>query len=176
MKARTALHAAAVSLVLAFPLPSLAAFDAFLKIDGVDGESKDDKHKDQIEIASWSFGASTRTATSGQSASRVCLSEIALVKPVDKSSPLLLGAAMTGTRYKEAIFYVRKSGNERAQEFLVIKMTDVMVSSVSHTSTEGAVLYESLSLAFNMMTLSYKQQADDGSLLPAVQTTVSGKC
>jgi len=35
-----------------------ASADYFLKIDGVDGESSDDKHKNQIDILSWSWGAS----------------------------------------------------------------------------------------------------------------------
>ncbi|EBR8672703.1 type VI secretion system tube protein Hcp, partial [Salmonella enterica subsp. enterica serovar Heidelberg str. CFSAN001902] len=29
------------------------AYDIFLKIDGIDGESMDDKHKNEIEVLSW---------------------------------------------------------------------------------------------------------------------------
>ena len=32
------------------------AVDYFLKIDGIDGESQDDKHKDWIEVLSFSWG------------------------------------------------------------------------------------------------------------------------
>ena len=39
------------------PVP--AAFDAFLEIKGIDGESTADKHKGQIEIESWSWGATS---------------------------------------------------------------------------------------------------------------------
>lgn len=40
------------------PAAALAASaDYFLKIEGVDGESKDDKHKGQIETSSYSWGA-----------------------------------------------------------------------------------------------------------------------
>ena len=34
----------------------MAHVDYFLKIEGVDGESTDDKHKGEIELESWSFG------------------------------------------------------------------------------------------------------------------------
>ncbi len=41
----------------------MAAIDYFLKIDGIDGESQDDKHKNEIDLDSWSWGArSTRNA------------------------------------------------------------------------------------------------------------------
>ncbi|GAO92520.1 hypothetical protein PSA5_07405 [Pseudomonas syringae pv. actinidiae] len=38
------------------------AFDAFLKIDGIPGESLDDKFKDWIEILSYTHGATQATS------------------------------------------------------------------------------------------------------------------
>ena len=35
----------------------MAAADYFLKIDGIEGESKADKHKDEIDLQSFSWGA-----------------------------------------------------------------------------------------------------------------------
>lgn len=169
-----ALRALAVAAMLALPLPSIAAFDAFLKLDGIEGESTDDKHKGEIVIESWSFGAASRTLANGIASSRPCLSDISFVKPVDKATPALLGAAMTGARIATAVLTARKSG-ERPVEYLIVTMKDVMVSSVNHTSG-GDVPMEGLSLAYASMTLAYIGQKADGSLLPAVQTTVSGKC
>ena len=40
----------------------MAVVDYFLKIDGIDGESSDDKHKNEIQVESWSFGE-TQTGT-----------------------------------------------------------------------------------------------------------------
>ncbi len=34
----------------------MALFDAFLKIEGIDGESADSKHKGEIELLSFSWG------------------------------------------------------------------------------------------------------------------------
>ena len=42
----------------------MAAFDYFLKLDGIPGESIDDKHKGEIDVLSWSWGESQRAAAS----------------------------------------------------------------------------------------------------------------
>lgn len=34
----------------------MATVDYFLKIDGIDGESTDNKHKNEIDVLSWSWG------------------------------------------------------------------------------------------------------------------------
>ena len=35
----------------------MASTDFFLKIDGIPGESADGKHKEEIDLESWSWGA-----------------------------------------------------------------------------------------------------------------------
>jgi type VI secretion system secreted protein Hcp len=170
------LSSLAASLMLALPLTSIAAVDAFLKLDGIDGESTDDKHKDEIVIESWSFGA-TQTLSSagaGRASGKSCLSDISMVKYVDKASPLLLSAAVLGQHIPTAVMKVRKGGKEQ-QDYLIVTMKDVLVSSVSQSGA-GELPMESLSLNFSSLTLSYKPQKADGSLDKAVETTVSGRC
>src|SRR5512141_296981 len=70
------------------------AFDAFLKIDGVPGESSDDKHKDWIEVLSYSWGVSQPSSGSastagGATAERANFSDFSVVKALDKASPKL---------------------------------------------------------------------------------------
>ena len=50
----------------------MAVVDYFLKIDGIDGEAQDAKHKNEIDIESWSFGAtnSGTMASAGGARSR----------------------------------------------------------------------------------------------------------
>ncbi|HVK07419.1 MAG TPA: type VI secretion system tube protein Hcp, partial [Gemmataceae bacterium] len=54
------------------------ASDYLLELDGVKGESKDDAHKETIEIASWSLGASNPTSvgSAGMSAGKVSFSDL----------------------------------------------------------------------------------------------------
>ena len=70
------------------------AFDAFLKIDGVPGESTDDKHKDWIEVLSFNFGESqpssaTASSAGGATTERVNFQDFGVVKHIDKSTPKL---------------------------------------------------------------------------------------
>ena len=82
------------------------AFDTFLKIDGIEGESTDDKHKGWIEILSYSWGESqmvSRTASSsgGGTSARVDMQDLSVVKTLDKSSPLICLACAEGKHIKE---------------------------------------------------------------------------
>jgi type VI secretion system secreted protein Hcp len=43
----------------------MAAVDYFLKIDGIEGESLDEKHKGEIDVLSWSWGESQEGPTTG---------------------------------------------------------------------------------------------------------------
>ena len=81
------------------------AFDAFLKIDGIPGESTDDKHKDWIEVLSFSHGVSQRASGSastagGATAERADFADFSIVKALDKASPKIFEASATGKHLK----------------------------------------------------------------------------
>jgi len=108
------------------------AFDAFLKLDGIKGESLDSKHKGEIDILSFAFGAAqtgTQASGGGGGAGKVQIFDMNFVKKVDASSPLLFLNCASGTHIKEANLTVRKAGGQQL-EYLKIKLTDVLVSSV----------------------------------------------
>ena len=70
----------------------------------------------------------------------------------------------TGEHIKDATITVRKAG-KGSQEYLVIKMMDVLVTSVSTSlSVEGDGAVEGVALAFAKVDLEYKPQKPDGSL------------
>lgn len=167
----------AVSLALVFPATSLAAaVDYFLKIDGIEGESTDDRHKNEIDVESWSLGVAVKTATAtggGGGAGAPCLSPIAVVKKVDKASPLLFQAAAVGKHIKEATLTARKAGKDQ-QEYYVVKFQDLLVSSVQTGGATGSDLpTESISLNYASMTVTYKPQKADGSLGDPVVATIA---
>src|SRR5450759_2120600 len=106
-------------------------FDAFLKVDGMEGESPDSKHSKEIQLLSFSFGATQATSSQtggGMGAGKVSMHDLHVVKNVDKSSPKLFLACCTGQAIKSAVLTVRKAGGEQ-QDYLVVKLTDLMVSS-----------------------------------------------
>jgi len=143
------------------------AADIYLKLGDIKGESTDDKHKDEIDILAWSWGVSNPTSMAsggGGGVGKVNFQDIHFTHYVDKATPNLMKMCATGEHIKEATLTQRKQGKGQ-QEFLVIKLSDVMVSSVSPGGSEaGTAPLESVSLAFAKVALEYKAQKPDGSL------------
>jgi type VI secretion system secreted protein Hcp len=107
------------------------AVDFYLKIDSIDGESQDSKHKNEIEILSWSWGATNRgTAATGggMGQGKVAMRDIFFVKGIDKASAKLMLACASGQHIKSAVLVCRKAGKEQ-QEYLKLTFSDVLVSS-----------------------------------------------
>lgn len=146
----------------------MAQVDYFLKIKGVDGESTDDKHKGEIELESWSFGghnAATFSSGGGGGAGKVALNDFHIVKKNDKSSVKLFVAMATGEHLASATLTCRKAGKDQ-QEFLVITLTDTMVSSYQIGGSAGSAIIpqEQIALGFSKVEFKYKEQKPDGSL------------
>jgi type VI secretion system secreted protein Hcp len=96
------------------------AVDMFLKLDDVKGESKDSKHKEEMDVLAWSWGASQSGSThlgSGGGAGKVSVQDVSLTKYVDKASPNLLKFCCNGKHFKEAVLTVRKAG-EKPVEYI----------------------------------------------------------
>ena len=107
------------------------AFDAFLKIDGIDGESSDKTHKGEIEIDSFSWGnanAGSIGSGGGGGAGKVSFQDFHFSMPISKASPLLMKACATGQHFPTATLTCRKAGGSQV-EFLKIKLADILVSS-----------------------------------------------
>ena len=139
--------------------------DIFAKIGDIKGESLDSKHKDEIEVLSWSWGvtnAHPSGAGSGGGAGKASFRDLSFTHNIDKASPLLMKGCATGQHLKEATITHRKSGKGQ-QEFLIIKMNDVIVTSVNSGDSESAHV-ETVSLAFAKVDLEYRPQKADGSL------------
>jgi type VI secretion system secreted protein Hcp len=146
----------------------MAAVDYFLKLDGIDGESADDKHKGEIDLLSFSWGA-TNTGTGGvgggSGAGKVAMQDLHFTAKVNKSSPKLMLACATGQHIKSGIITCRKAGGDQ-QEFLKITLTDVLVSSYQVGGSGGSdiIPVEQVSLNFSKIEKEYKPQKPDGSL------------
>ena len=143
------------------------AADIFAKIGDIKGESLDAKHKDEVEVLSWSWGVSQSGSIAqggGGGQGKTSFNDFNFTHHVDKASPVLLSACATGNHIKEATITVRKAGKGQ-QEFLIIKMSDVIITSVSPSgSGDAAATAESVALQFAKVALEYKPTKADGSL------------
>ncbi len=146
----------------------MASVDYFLKIDGVDGESTDDKHKGEIQVESYSFGAANSASFSsggGAGSGKVAMQDFHFVKKVDKASAKLLVACATGEHIKTATLVCRKAGKDQ-QEFLTVVMSPLLITGFQNGGAAGSDLIptEQVSIAFGKIEFKYKEQKPDGSL------------
>ncbi len=142
------------------------ANDMFLKIDGIEGESVDSTHTNEIELLSlhWgmSQGATMHTGTGG-GAGKVSVNDLTFTHTVDKASPILMQTCMSGKHIAKAVLTVRKAG-EKPLEFYKVTMTDVMVTAVQPTgSNEDSGMIETVGLAFSKVKIEYQPQGADGA-------------
>jgi type VI secretion system secreted protein Hcp len=154
---------------------AVAQVDYFLKIDGVQGESTDSKHKGEIELESYSWGATNAGGGGagrggGAGAGKVSFQDFHFVMKLNKASPTLMLACAQGQHIKEAVLTGRKAGKGQ-QEFLVYRFTDLLISSyqtgASAGSGEGPL--DQVSFTFAKLEIEYRPQKPDGSLDPAVK-------
>src|SRR3954453_11322889 len=141
------------------------ASDIFAKLGDIKGESLDDKHKDEIEILSYSWGVTNAGSMgygSGGGEGKASFHDLSFTHKIDKASPVLMQACATGVHLKEATITHRKAGKGQ-QEFLVIKMNDVIVTSIADADSDD-VSTEMVSLAFAKINVEYRPRKTDGSL------------
>ena len=146
--------------------------DYLLELDGIKGESSDDKHKGTIEVESFSWGATQQgsfSAGGGGGAGKVSFQDLHLTTRVNKSSPILMLSCATGQHIKKAILFVRKAGGDQ-QDYYTVTMTDLLVSSYQSGGSSGsdALPVDQFSLNFGAIKFEYKPQKPDGSLDSAV--------
>jgi len=142
------------------------AIDMFIKIGDVGGESADSKHGGEIDVLAWNWGmaqSGTGHVGGGSGSGKVNVQNLTITKYIDKSSPKLMLGCCNGKHYPEALLTVRKAG-EKPVEYVKIKMTEVLVSSVS-TGGSGSEdrLTETVTLNFATVAVDYTPQKKDGS-------------
>jgi type VI secretion system secreted protein Hcp len=141
------------------------ASDIFAKLGDIKGESLDSKHKDEIEVLSYSWGVSNAGSMgrgSGGGEGKATFHDLSFVHNIDKSSPVLMQYCATGVHIKEATITHRKAGKQQ-HEYLVVKMNDVIITGVTHGGS-GDGHSENVSLSFAKVAVEYKPQKADGSL------------
>jgi type VI secretion system secreted protein Hcp len=142
------------------------AVDMFLKIEGIEGESSDDKHKKEIDVLSWSWGASqsgTSHMGGGGGSGKVAVQDFSFTKYIDSSSHKLLLACCDGEHIKEAVFVVRKAGKEPL-EYLKLTLNNIIVSHIGTGGSGGEDrLTENVTLNFSKFKFEYTPQKADGS-------------
>src|SRR5690349_5102773 len=148
------------------------AYDMFFKLDGIPGESTDDKHPHEIVLESFSWGESNTGAhatASGAGAGRVSMQDFHFTARVSKASPTLMLYCASGKHIPTGQMSLSRAGEDRSGgDFLVYKFTTLVVSSISQAGDVTDRPLDSVSIAFAKVNVEYKPQKSDGSLDAAV--------
>ena len=142
------------------------AQDIFLKITGIDGESADSAHKNEIEVLEWSWQISQESAMhtgSGGGAGKAKVDDLEFVHSVDRASPNLMKFCLTGKHLDKAVLTMRKAGGNPL-EYLKLSMTDVIVTLVrpGGSSSENSRSRETVRLSFARVEQEYTVQNQQG--------------
>ena len=130
------------------------AVDMFLKLDGVSGESADSKHKNEIEILSFSWGVEQQGTVSPRQGGKVSINDFHFVHKFDKATPALMLSCATGKHIPTGLLTVRKAGKEQV-EYLKIKLTDCIISSFQTGGSGHIAPSESFSINFTNVQVNY---------------------
>jgi type VI secretion system secreted protein Hcp len=144
----------------------MAQVDAFLKLDGIRGESQDSKHSGEIEVLNWNW-AMTNSGSAhygqGAGAGKVQVGDIHILKRVDTATPILMKACATGQHVASGTLTVRKSGGT-ALEYFKVDLTEILVSSIRPASDANSpFLMEDVAINFASFRVTYTPQDDKGA-------------
>lgn len=144
------------------------AFDAFLKLDGVEGESTRKGFEKQIPIASFSWGGMnppTIGVTGGGGGGKGTLTSLSVMKKADSSSPTFFQKCMEGEHFKKATLTLMKAGGKAPIDFIKYDLETVYIESVQYSGASNGddVPMESVTLAFGKLTYTYTPQTATGT-------------
>ena len=141
--------------------------DVYLKVDGLEGESNDSKHKNEIEVLSFTWGVTQQITGTVSSAGtftgqRCDMSPLVIQKLFDKASPKASQACAAGDHFASAVLTLCRAGGDK-QPYMEYKLSDVLLSSVQvGGGGEGGVPSESWALQYSKIEMKYTQIGLDG--------------
>jgi|ERR1700722_479149 type VI secretion system secreted protein Hcp len=152
------------------------AVDFFLKLDAIQGESVDTNHKDEIQLMSWSWGASQVTSvsgTGGSGAGKASLSDFSVMTYFDKATPKFFKSLAKGDHIKTGTMTAVKSGAE-GKPYLKVDFQELFVTSlqISGSSEIPAV---SISFSYNEIKIDYSTQNEQGNVSSTGAVTYNTK-
>jgi type VI secretion system secreted protein Hcp len=144
------------------------AVDAYLQIDGIKGESTDDKHKQWIEVFNVTGSvhqprAATVSTAGGHTTGRAELSNITFKKLADLSSPVLKQHSAMGKTLPKAVFeFMRADSDGKPICYYRVTLENVMVSGITFDSSNGGIINEQVHLAYSKIRWEYVKQSVRG--------------
>jgi type VI secretion system secreted protein Hcp len=141
--------------------------DIFMKLDSIKGESKDEKHRGEIDVFAYHLKVDqegTRHVGSGGGAGKATFQDLTITCQVDTSTTDLFQCCASGKHIANGVLTLRKAG-DKPLEFFVATLIDIIVSSVEFhapNSDEPRHLVD-VKLNYAKVKLKYYPQSDSGA-------------
>jgi type VI secretion system secreted protein Hcp len=142
------------------------ATDAFMKFDGVKGESVSKGHEGEVEVLSWQWGVSNGAHSMGGGSGQGKPEGMALsfTHHYDKASPVLQKKCVDGVHFDKVTLVARKSVGTGQEDFFKIVLEKAYITSVTHSGSDLGQIHENVSLSYDKIDFGYKPQKPDGKL------------
>ncbi len=142
------------------------AFDTFVKISGIEGESSDDQHSGWIEVIAFDTEtlqktSSTASSVGGGSAERADFRALKFSKLVDKASPKLALACADGTHIDSVVLEICRASGEKLK-YMEYRLSKCLIAGVKTAAGPGEFPAEHISVEFGKIEWGYTQQKRSG--------------
>lgn len=147
------------------------AFTGYLKVEGIDGESRRAEHEGEIDVWGVALGAEQKASAatgSGRVRGRATVSDMTLYKWYDAASPYLALACMQGKSFPEIVFTARKDSGDAHLDYLTVTMTNCLISAYNMVQDQSGVdaadlIGETVGISFEKVKIKYVVQSDEHS-------------
>jgi type VI secretion system secreted protein Hcp len=134
--------------------------------DDIPGESIDEKHPGEIEVLSYTWGASNAAVTSGGGgrAGKVQVSAFHFTARSSRASPLLFKACASGKHFKKVVLSLARTVGDQAQDFIVWTLHNVLISAYQINAEQaGPLPVDEVELSFEKVEVEYQLFDASGS-------------
>jgi type VI secretion system secreted protein Hcp len=144
-------------------------FDAYLKIDGIEGESTSAGYEGQIEVTNFEHllkqPSTVAASTSGGATSGRCEhGDFTITKQVDKASPLIYQKCSDGGHITEITLILCRAAGGASVPFMEFKLTNSIIAKVVPAGDKTDIPKEDVSFNYGKIEWTYTQQKrKDGS-------------
>lgn len=135
---------------------------AYMKLGDIKGEATDERHKDWINVESYSYELHTENTATARASTRAVPGELVIGKTVDKSTPKLAEAVATGKRFPTVEVELTRATGEGSETYLKYELKNVLITSYSVSGDADDRPTEELSLNYEEIKNTYSEYDDSG--------------
>lgn len=137
--------------------------DYFLKLEGIDGESADLKHPNEIQVIEFRMNVTNRGRHGDYKVGKAVYDDARFFCYVEQSYPKLKQSCAKGEHIPKATLTCRKAGKSQ-MDYFKVTFSDVVVTSCKLDVGEDPTPVVEFTLSFAKKQLEYKEQNADGTL------------